>query len=213
MPDQQPQSPGQPKRPFQFNLQAMFALTAACALLAGMWSWRDVMGVLQYFQGVSVCLISVGVVRRRKRLIVLGVVALAGLQLGVRFSARRTGASAGSGWCTIPIAARIVDARTGQPIPNATVRVLHGSATPSGVRTGTDGRATVDTELTFIFGRYHSIFGTGETRWVGFSGVAIEADAERYGQARVSLSEHFPERWDLTGDPLPPVTVELERAR
>lgn len=212
MPDEDQDAPRRPQKTLQFSLRTLFALTAACALLSGMWAWRAEQGVLDFFLGASACLIGVGVVQWRIVLIAAGIAGVLGTGLALSFSARRTAISAGSGRCTIAIPVRVVDAATKRPIPGATVRIQCGWPAPDPARTGSDGTAVVDGHMTFISAQYVTLFGTRGRRWISFSGVSASIEAQGYRPlAGVFVSKHFGQSHDLPLDPLPSMTVELKR--
>jgi len=199
---------------FQFSLRTLLVMVAVVALLLGMWTWKGELGALQFFLGAGLVLIAVGLWQRRPGLIVLGVVVLIGIQGGLRFSARRTAVTTSTGWHEIAVPLRIVDAESGSPIAGAAVRILSGPAPADRLRcvaTDADGQAEVDGKLSSVNQQYETLFGTFGGRFVSFSGVLAEIEAEGYRSRRVCLSEHFGQRRDLPCDRLPRATVHLQR--
>ncbi|MBN2022907.1 MAG: hypothetical protein JW809_08930 [Pirellulales bacterium] len=170
----------------QFTLRTLLGFTAACALLMGMISWRRELGAFQFFLGASVCLTVVGIVLRRWRLAVVGLMATVAMYQGVRYSARRTDVTTTTGWHVIHVPILVLDARTGKPVPGATVQIRH-SRTGNTARTNNQGRAELSEEMSYITTHYETVFGNRESSWIDFAGSVLVVEAPGRPAARVPL--------------------------
>lgn len=203
-----PPSPPQEPPPvgrFQFSLRDLMLMVAAVALLLGMWNWRGERGLLEYFLGASVCLILAGIYRRRVVLIVAGVVALIGIQVGVRFSSRRTAARVSTVTASCLTTVQVLDARNDKPISNAWVRF---SANTNWLPAGSQGITRFPAQYTCIVEECDWLLGTWTSRWIALGGEEISAEADGYRSETVSLRKQFGDRLD-DRSALPLITVRL----
>jgi len=198
------------RRPPQFSLQTMFGMTAVVALMLGMWSWRREYGLWQFFVGTGVCLVAIGILRRRVRLILVGIFVLVGIEVALRVSAEHTTINTGSGWCNRRVVVKVIDAATDKPIRGANVRILSGrnAGNAQWFATAENGLADVRCEFAVIDERYGTLFGTWGTRWISFRSTWAEVDAEGYQSVRVDMQTHLNGRWEVEAD-LPKVIVKI----
>ncbi len=112
------------------------------------------------------------------------------------------------GYHTAPLTVRVVDAGTGQPVPDAAVKL-------SAESTGhvSQGRTDAAGEVQFS----HGFFAYGSstlTRKTGFLQLwreKLQVEAAGYKEVRVPLEAFTDSRWDMHGPPLPVITVAMEK--
>ncbi|NQU21206.1 MAG: hypothetical protein HQ567_07985 [Candidatus Nealsonbacteria bacterium] len=209
--EQAPNDPSETIPRLQFSLRTLMGLTAAVALLFGMWSWRGELGVLYYFQGVAVCVVAMGAVQRRIRLVLIGLLVLAGIHVGLSYSIRHSSIHASWSWHAMTVPVKVVDANTGRPVVNAAILPEIGFRADA-TTTDAMGYAELDANLPMLNEQCETIVGPQCTRWISFENISTRVEAEGYRPARVRLQQHYGARHDLPGDPLPPITVKLQRA-
>jgi hypothetical protein len=104
---------------------------------------------------------------------------------------------------------RVVDADTGRPVPNASVRVFEYEESASEGKTHPDGWVTL-THWFSSAGENGLFRKTGGLRlWV----EKLSVEAEGYEPLRGPLDDFTGPNRNLRDLPLPPVTVELRRRR
>jgi hypothetical protein len=106
---------------------------------------------------------------------------------------------------------RVVDQQTGQPIPNAFVRVSTGKTRePSNGRTDTTGEAQLLHEF-WATGR-DSHFGFRKSASIAFWDTTVAVEAGGYEPGQMPLEEATGRSgWKLGGPPLPPVVVQMRK--
>ncbi len=211
MPEEHP-NPAEPfSGQFQFSLRTLMGFTAAVALLLGMWSWRGEQGVLNYFQGVAVCVVVLGAVQRRIGLVVIGLLVLVGIRVGLSYSIRNSSMGAATcSWHAMKLPVKVVDANTGRPIAAATVRPQAGFRAATAA-TDFEGYVELDADLPMLIEESGTIVGMISNRWISFESISAMVEAEGYEPAQVWLEQHYGARQDLPGDPLQPIIVKLRR--
>ena len=187
----------------QFSVRTLMVLAILICVLLGLLLRLEALGVtvFLFFLGVVVL-----VVRRNQPMAVIGVILMllspippAVWDMGPRWIGHKS----------YSLLVHVVDSRYGSPIAGASVRIFDPDVDPnaSGVQTDVNGTATVPTVLTIV--------GTDNLLWdrgrIYLWTHSIHVTAEGYAPVNTSLERFTGDLWDLYGDPIPPIRIEMER--
>jgi len=199
------------RRWFQFTLGMLLGLTAATSALLAMWTWRGAFGALQFCLGAAVCLTALGVWRRRIGLIATGLLLAASMIYALFYSARNTTITAGTAQGFVFLPVTVVDAVTGEPVPQATVRLPGTNYEPDRCRTGGAGTARLAFDAQYTVTRSESILFSRDQQLINTRRKTLEVEAAGYEPVSKPLSQYLGRVCNLRDDELPPITVELVR--
>ena len=194
----------------QFTLRSLFVVTTALAVFLGLVKWQGPLAGVVFLLVVGLALVAAGIrTKRRGRWIaglVLTVLTLIVLPLMV-------GTCGGSrecwnGYGTFPVPIEVRDADTGEPIPNAAVRLAESPAASRAVLTDSHGAASAPAR--FLAGGEHCWFEKKDDLYIGLGLHVLEVNAAGYEPFRRYLKDQVGVfAWDLHA-PLPVVRVFLK---
>jgi len=189
------------RRPLQFSLRTALLFTAVLALLFGLVAWRGLLGGLIFILLLGVGLIVAGARRRGPASIFFGIILIIFALWG--------GASVcWVGHQTFVVPFEVIDAKSGDPISDASVRLSDNVAfATAAAETNSQGIAQVST--TFMAYGTDSFFTHNGV--VRLTDHELHVSADGYREIRRNLAEHVgTASWDLNAPESALVTVALE---
>ncbi len=196
-------------RRLQFNLGTLLLATAATSLFLAMWAWRGERGVFECCLAAPAAVILAGVYHRSVRLVLLGLLLLAGVFFGLRYSAENTSLAAFTVSMPVQMQVRVVDASTGQPISGAKVRLPSAVSQPGVASTAGDGTTDLLVELPCTVWRYRSLLLSRTERRVLLRGIMLRVEAEGRKSVLHAIEVDLGAKLKLQDDRLPEITVFL----
>jgi hypothetical protein len=189
------------------SLLAAPAFFGAMAVLHATTCWDARTGVLLgtcFLACGGVSLLIVGLCRRRRAIVVSGMAVLLGMLVGLLLSPEARWV----GMHETQLVVRVVDAQTGNPVPDAAVRLVAEDSPGASVgRTDADGVVGLN-HFFCSYGASSPYCKTGKLRLYG---QTLQVEAQGYQSLQVPLEDYTGRYRDLYGPPLPPVTVSLTR--
>ncbi len=189
----------------QFELRSLFAVTTALAVFLGLVKWKGPLTGVVFLLVVGIALIVAGIRTKRLARKIAGVlVVIASLSFGVWASL----AVAWVGHKTSLVPIEIRDADTGNPIPNAAVRLLDPPTPAASPAILTDVKGMAQVPAQFMTSGMDTAFEKRD--YISFGLYILEVNAVGHRPFGQYLGEQVGvSGWDLY-TPLPLVRVSLQ---